>query len=297
MDACAASARALSARRRAHLGAAIGDLLRIVDRRHARVARENMRLVFGDRRSVADVDAMVTGCFRHFATAALDLFALDDSAETAARSIPVDGAEHAAAALARGRGLLFFSAHYGMWELAALVGGLQFPVALVARPLDNPRLDARLAHVRTRWGNEVIPKRGAVGAVLRRLRRGGAVALLIDQRPKHVGLVMPFLGRDAHVRPTLAVLALRTGAPIVPVRCRREPDGSWRVVFEPEVPVTRTGDDEADARAVMAACNARLEQWILESPEQWLWTHARWKEPRRHGHGRAAPGSATMGGS
>jgi KDO2-lipid IV(A) lauroyltransferase len=294
MDLCTAGARALPAFARARLGAALGDLLRRVDRRHARVARENMRLVFGDRRSAAEIDALVAACFRHFSTAALDVFALDDTAEDAVRTFPLDGVEHADAALARGRGLLFFSGHFGMWELAALAGGLRFPVALVARPIDNPLLEARLARIRARWGNDVIAKRGAVGEVLRRLRRGGAVAMLIDQRPKHIGLVMPFLGRDAHVRPTLAVLALRTGAPIVPVRCRREPDGRWRVRFEPEVPVVRSGDDEADARAVMGACNARLERWILESPEQWLWTHARWKEPRAHARHLARPGSATM---
>ena len=294
MDLCTAGARTLSPSARARLGARLGDLLRLVDRRHAGVARENMRLVLGHGRTPAEIDALVAACFRHFATAALDVFAIDGPAEAAGALCRLEGSEHAAAAEAKGRGVVYVSGHFGMWELAALVGGVRFPAALVARPIDNPLIEARLARIRTQWGNRVIAKRGAVGEVLRHLRHGGSVALLIDQRPKHVGLVMPFLGRDAHVRPTAAVLALRTGAPIVPVSCRRDGDGRWRVIFEPEVPVARTGSDEADARAVMAACNARLEQWILDAPEQWLWTHARWKEPRGHQRRPRPPASARM---
>src|SRR5581483_5926025 len=92
------------------------------------------------------------------------------------------GLEHADAARAARRGCIYVGAHYGNWELHAIAHGyLGYPVAVLARPLDNPRLDARLRALRRMSGNIVIYKRHALGEVLRVLRRGGGVAILVDQ--------------------------------------------------------------------------------------------------------------------
>jgi KDO2-lipid IV(A) lauroyltransferase len=183
--------------------------------------------------------------------------------------------------------------------------------AVIARPLDNPHLERRLARLRTLSGNRVFAKRGAVHEALSFLREGGVVTLLIDQRPKQGGIPVPFFGHDAYTTELLAMLALRTGAPIVPAFAFLESDGSWRIVVEPEVPVARTGDLEADTYRITADCTAILERWIRRYPDQWLWAHRRWKVPgnvaaaARRVRGRMAggtpgpdgagrPGSATM---
>jgi KDO2-lipid IV(A) lauroyltransferase len=123
----------------------------------------------------------------------------------------------------------------------------------------------------------VVAKRGAVAAALKTLRAGGFVTLLIDQRPERSGLPVPFFGHTAFAADALAVLALRTGAPIVPGFAALQPDGCWHVSIGPEVPVAPTGRSDEDVRAIMTACTRILEQWVRRYPEQWLWTHARMK--------------------
>ena len=134
----------------------------------------------------------------------------------------------------------------------------------------------------------MIPKRRAVRETMKALGRGAAVAILIDQDAREDGVFVPFFGRLASTTPTLALLALRTGAPIVPVFARVEADGTITVHVEPAVEVEPTGDRDADVLRVTAACTAEVERWVRRDPEQWLWMHRRWKTPPP---GSAAPGA------
>jgi len=145
------------------------------------------------------------------------------------------------------------------------------------RPLDNPLLDRRLIALRGGTGNDVIPKRRAVRETMRALAAGRAVAILIDQDARDDGVFVPFFGRPASTTPTLALLALRTGAPIVPVFARVAADGRIGVHVQPAVDVRPTGDRDADVLRVTAACTAVVETWVRRDPEQWLWMHRRWK--------------------
>jgi KDO2-lipid IV(A) lauroyltransferase len=157
------------------------------------------------------------------------------------------------------------------------MGLLGIPFAVIARPLDNPALDQRLVGLRRGSGNEVIPKRRAVRETMRALGRGSGVAILIDQDARQDGVFVPFFGRMASTTPTLALLALRTEAPIVPVFACVETDGTISVHIEPVVEPEPTGDRDADVLRVSAACTAIVERWVRRHPEQWLWMHRRWK--------------------
>ena len=157
------------------------------------------------------------------------------------------------------------------------MGLLGIPFAVIARPLDNPILDRRLVQLRSGAGNAVIPKRRAVRETMRALARGAGVAILIDQDAREDAVFVPFFGRLAATTPTLALLALRTEAPIVPVFARVETDGSISVHIEPAVESRPTGDRDADVLRLTAACTAIVERWARRNPEQWLWMHRRWK--------------------
>jgi len=157
------------------------------------------------------------------------------------------------------------------------MGLLGVPFAVIARPLDNPVLDRRLTQLRSGTGNAVIPKRRAVRETMRALGRGAGVAILIDQDAGTDGVFVPYFGRLASTTPTLALLALRTEAPIVPVHAKVEKDGTITVRIEPVVAVRPTGDREADVLRVTAECTAIVERWTRSNPEQWLWMHRRWK--------------------
>jgi KDO2-lipid IV(A) lauroyltransferase len=272
-------ARVLPRRALLGLGASVGSLAGRLDRRHVRIARDNLAAAYGDAVSPGERERILRACWRHFGRITFDALAFPKLSRAALGSIlKVEGLDNARAALAAGRGALIFSAHYGHWEAGAYAMGLlDIPFAVIARPLDNPALDRRLIQLRSGTGNAVIPKRRAVRETMRALARGAGVAILIDQDAGADGVFVPYFGRAASTTPTLALLALRTEAPIVPIFARVEPDGTITVHIEPAVPVRPTDDREADVRSLTAACTAIVERWVRRNPEQWLWMHRRWK--------------------
>lgn len=277
---------ALLPRRALHaLGAATGLFASVVDRRHTRIARNNLRLAFGGGLSEREERRIVRECWKHFGRITFDSLAFPRlSARDIGTVVRVEGAERVRSAYERGKGVLFFSGHMGHWEIAALAQGFAgHRMLLVARPLDNPHLERMLARLRTLSGNIVIHKRSAVREILRALREGLGAAIVIDQDARNEGIFVPFFGIPAATTPTLALLALRTGAPIIPVFAYPGPRGTWRVVYDPEVPVEPTGDREADVARITAACTAVIERQVRAHPEQWLWMHRRWKTQPREG--------------
>jgi KDO2-lipid IV(A) lauroyltransferase len=272
-------------------GGFLGALGYRIDGRHRRIALENLARAWNGEVSPDRCRAIARDCWRHFGRITLDALAfprLDASA--VGRVVHYQGLEHIRAAYARGKGVLLFSGHYGHWELTALMQGfLGLPLALVARPLDNPRLERLLARLRGLSGNRVIHKRRAVREILRTLRAGGGVAIVLDQDARGDGVFVPFLGRPASTTPTLALAALRTGASVVPTYSVPRADGSYSVVYEPEVGVSSTGDLDADVRELTAECTAHIERWVRERPELWLWMHRRWKTRPPEGGGWETP--------
>jgi KDO2-lipid IV(A) lauroyltransferase len=193
--------------------------------------------------------------------------------------------------------VLLFSGHFGQWELTALMQGfVGLPLILITRPLDNPALERMLADLRSRSGNRVVHKRNAVREMVKALREGIGVAIVIDQDALKDGLFVPFFGRLASTTPTLARIALRTGAAIVPTFSIPREDGTYRVVYGPEVDVRKTGDMDADAHRITAECTATIERWVRAYPEHWLWMHRRWKTPAPPSPGEPAlPDAAGRG--
>lgn len=257
------------------LGGLIGYL---VDRRHRRIALDNIRLALPEL-SAPRARRLVRDCWRHFGRISVDTLGFHRfDAAVIGRSVHYEGLEHLEAAWKRGNGVLVLSAHFGHWELIAMMQGhLGMPMGLIARPLDNPYLERLLAELRGRSGNHVIHKRNAVRRSLRVLREGGGVAIVIDQDARDDGVFVPFFGRLASTTPTAALLALRSGAAIVPAFSVLQDDGSYRIVYERELPVAARGDRQSDVVRLTADCTAIVERWIRRHPEMWLWMHRRWK--------------------
>jgi KDO2-lipid IV(A) lauroyltransferase len=205
------------------------------------------------------------------------------------RLIEYEGVEHIRKAFLKGKGVFVISGHFGNWEMVALMQGwLGYPMALVTRPLDNPLLERLLEEGRRHSGNDVISKREAVREILRTLRHGWCVALVIDQDTRGGGepVFVDFFGRPAATTASLGLLALKTGAPIIPVFGVPLPGGRYRITYHPEVQAARTGRRDADVLAITQACTGLIEQQIRERPDCWLWLHRRWKRsPRGKGAG------------
>ena len=126
-----------------------------------------------------------------------------------------------------------------------------------------------------------IPRGEDARALLRVLRRGEILGLLMDQDTNVQGVFAPFFGRPAHTPVGPVRLAMRTGAPLVPMALYREGEG-YHLVVQPPIPLPDTGDREADLREGVARCNRTLEALIRRHPEQWVWMHRRWKTKSGH---------------
>ena len=162
-------------------GRALGRVYMRLDARRKNLACANLSRAFPDLPS-AGIDELAVRVFEHFGGVAAELLhAMGHDPEDALSRIEKEGAEIARAAFASGRGVMFLTAHLGNWEWAALgTGALGIPTGVIARPLDNPLLDARLTRLRTSTGNAVIAKRDAAREMLRALRKGGAIGILND---------------------------------------------------------------------------------------------------------------------
>jgi KDO2-lipid IV(A) lauroyltransferase len=264
-------------------GRGLGSFAHALDRRHREIARRNMALALPEI-GAAERDRLVRECFRHFGAALCDAVSSSrfDEVEIC-RRFTLEGWEHVEAAEALGRGLFFLTAHLGFWELAPPVLGLyRGAVGIVVRPADNPWLDRELTGLRARFGNFVLPKRGAARKMLETIRRGGRVGLLIDQRVQaKEGIETTFFGHAALTSPILARMSLRTGAPVVPVTIYPEPEGRYRLVARPAVlPPEGAEDDEPAVAALTQRYLAVAEEDIRAHPEMWLWMHRRWDRVR-----------------
>ncbi|MDH3626887.1 MAG: lysophospholipid acyltransferase family protein [Acidobacteriota bacterium] len=260
------------------MGRGLGALARRLNSRHRTIALTNLQTAMPH---LSDDEALeiTHNCWKHFGEILLDTLSVrrlgPDSVGT---EVHYEGLEHVQNAYGSGRGVLLFSGHFGHWELIALMQGhLGLPLSIVARPLDNPYLEKMLTALRGSSGNILIYKRHAVRAMVKSLRNSIGAALLIDQDAREEGVFVPFFGRPASTTPTLARLALRTGAMIIPMYSVPRPDGSWTIIYEPPVEVDPEADRIAETHRVTALCTAKLEGWIRQRPELWLWMHRRWK--------------------
>lgn len=271
------------------LGRLLGDLAHAMDGRHRRIALANMALALPDT-PADERRRLVRACFRHFGMALTDAVSSTRfSAVELCRRFSLAGWEHLEEAERRGKGIFILSAHLGLWELVPPVIGLfRGGMEIVVRPADNPFLDRELCALRQRFGNQVIPKRGAARRMLSVLREGGRVGILIDQRvQEREGIRVPFFGRPALTSPVLAKIALRTGAAVVPVAAYPEPGGRYRLVVRPAILPPATGEDDEEAVAALTRRYLEAaEDDIRASPEMWLWMHRRWDAPHLR---RASP--------
>jgi KDO2-lipid IV(A) lauroyltransferase len=261
------------------LGALIGLSFYLVDPAHRRLAVAQLRGAFPVR-SEAECRAIARATFAHFGRLLVALLRFGRFTPDEIRSrIEIEGAERVEAALSGGRGVLMFTGHFGYWELQGLVHALVLsPASVVARPLDNPYLHRFLDRTRRSTGNRVIYRHGALRRVLRALEANEGVAVLIDQHIQPADAVsVDFFNRPAATTAALATLALRTGAPLIPVFALPLPGGRLRLVYEHPVPLP-PADSPDPVRELTQRCTDVLEMYVRRHPHLWLWMHRRWRE-------------------
>jgi Kdo2-lipid IVA lauroyltransferase/acyltransferase len=244
-----------------------------------RIGMANLDLVFGGSKSAAEKRRILRMSFRNIALVALDLFWFSrNTREKIGRHVSAGG--EMKEGLAR-TPMICLTGHLGNWEVlgcAIAAGG--HSLASVATPLKNPEVDRMLVAMRSAAGQQVIRRRGAVREMLRVLRSGGRVALLLDQNTKikEGGVFVDFFGVPATVSPAAAALALRSGSCLGFGFC--VPDGRGYRVIVPGIlnpgDVKGLPEDEA-VTELTRRITGIYERVIREHPEGWLWMYKRWK--------------------
>jgi len=188
--------------------------------------------------------------------------------------IRYQGFEHFERALCRGRGVMFATAHLGNWELSAYAHALlAAPMYVLARPLDNPSIDALVESRRALSGNHVILKRDFARVILKALHDNQAVGILVDQNASaDTGVFVDFFGVTACAGAGFARLAAHSGAAVIPGFALWS-ETERRYVLRFYEPLEVTGDVQRDTQVL----HRHLEGIIREYPDQWLWVHRRWK--------------------
>lgn len=261
------------------VGTVVGDIWRMVDRRHRMVTRHNLRMVFGETKSEEELNRIEKDVFRNIARTAVEFFQIPMlTSERAYDMFTPEGREKLDDSLRSGSGVVLVASHFGNWELmgavAAIIG---YKISAVARPLDDPDLDEIVREIRESSGMQIIPRRVSALGIVRKLKRNEIVGILGDQNTRTQNVFVDFFGIKAATTSGPAMLAVRTGAALLPVFMIREGPGRHRWIVEDPIEVVRTGDLDADVLATTQKCTDILEEYIRKYPSQWSWVHRRWK--------------------
>jgi len=261
------------------IGRTIGSLLFAFDKKHREIATANVKRAFGSQAGSPSGQQIVRQVFNNLGTMLFEIawaYRLDP--RDYPRYFQISGREHYDRAMAKGRGALLLTAHMGNWELFTIIAHMTgIPASVVYRPIDVPALDAAVKKLRCCYGAQLIPTKYAFYRIAKTLKKQGCVAMLMDQNVDwYNGVFVDFFERRACTNRGMAYMAVRTGAPVVPVFMLREPDG-YRAEVLPEIPLINTGDLQKDIEENTARYNKAIEAIVRQYPDQWFWVHQRWK--------------------
>ncbi len=258
----------------------IGRLWFSMDAYHRTIALDNMAIAFGETDSTDKRRQMVRDNFVQLSRAALALPRLMRlTPENVNQYATFSGETNVRKAIAKGKGLIFLSAHFGNWELMNMATAVRFgQVYILARRLDFPAMDRLLTEIRSSTGSIILDKNGSADLLRELLRSARMVGILLDQNASWFeGVFVRFFGRPACTNKGLAMFALRYDTPIVPAYNVRMPDGRYRIVFEPELTLVKTGNVRHDILKNTALFNQTMENMIRKAPDHWFWVHRRWR--------------------
>ncbi len=258
----------------------IAQLVYLLHFRLRQVGMRNLEMVFPEK-SIAERKQILRGVFTSLGRQLAELCQFPKyTKENVDEVVVYDGLENYERAYARGKGVLFLTAHFGGWELSAFAHSLHGHwLNVVMRPMDNEYLDRLLQRYRTMHGNKTVAKDDFVRGLLAAMKAGETVGILMDTNmTPPQGIFVDFFGIPACTASGLARIALRTDAAVVPGFTIWDPAlGKYRLRFDPALTVIRTGNLEADIAANTQLFTKVIEDYVRKYPDQWLWVHRRWK--------------------
>lgn len=263
-------------------------LARLVDRRHRLVARENLSFAFPGQFTEDETDEIVRNVYRHFCRMMVEIMFLGRKVRTGnwhdycEYASPEEG-RTCLSTLLSGRPVLLVTGHFGNWELSGYIQALiGFPGYAIARPLDNPYLDAWFRRWREERGQRIIAKKGEFDRIEEVLKQGNYLATLGDQDAGSRGLFVNFFNRPASTHKAIALLSIEHNVPIMVIVCARVRDPMYYHLYVEDLIDPSDYAQQPNAiNAITERYTQALERLVRKHPEQYFWLHRRWKHQPR----------------
>jgi len=249
--------------------------------RHRRVAFESLSIAFAGEKSEKEIKKIAFDCFETMAKIIVELMLFIERPSLVNKYSTVEGIENLDRALAKGKGVVALSAHFG-----------NFPLMLTKLSMDGYKVFTVLRHMRDAWADQyfhtrmealgigsiyIQPRKQCVEKSLEVLRKNQILFIQLDQNFGTGGVFVDFFGRKAATAKGPIVFALRTGAPILPMFIYRQKDNMQKVIIEPEVEISKGKDFEETVQINAAKLTKIIESYIRLYPADWGWIHKRWK--------------------
>ena len=264
-------------------GKLFGTLVYVLAVQRRRLALRNLRFCYPEWRDV-QIRKLARRVFENFGITFIEVCqSAFISWEKLSRTYKVNGEEYLVNALKANKGILIITAHIGNWEVAQhYMHNFEKPFSVVATRMKQAWANRLLDHLRSRFGNTVIDKKGGLQNIMQSLRRGETVALLIDQSRRKQGIEVTFFDREATATPAAALLAMRCKSTVLPMFCVRDDDGQHTVHVKPPLETIRTGDLRHDLQTNTQMMMNAVEEMVREYPDQWFWNLKPWKVAYPH---------------
>ncbi len=265
------------------LGHQFARLWLTLDRGHRRIIAKNLELALHLEPNSAEARKIEADITQHLGYNLCEFFLLQNPAcrRLLKKNLQITGLEHLLKAENEGSGAIIVSAHFGNWEVAGFLSTfMKKPIATVAKPIKGkPNLYAAIEKTRKEVGFIPVNKGGSAGTLVRNLKKGGVIALLVDQRVRRrLRIWSPFFGHQVPTIPAPAVLARLSGSPIIPAFTTRIRPLHHQIVIEEPIFVPRTGNSREMVADYTKQVNLIIEKQIRACPAQWFWPHDRWQK-------------------
>ena len=260
-------------------GNILGSIAYLFDARHRRIAKRNLRFAYPEW-PLDKIKKLSIKTFQNMGITVLEICQMTCfSKEDILQKVRIKGKENLLNTIKSPKGLIMISAHIGNWEMGHLFVSRYIQKSLIVVVQNQPDIIERIIHkLRTSTGNTIISKKGAMIKLVRTLRKGKMIGLLIDQgTSRREGVDVTFFGHKTNATYAASLLAARYNCPVLPVYCIRESDAKLTVVVEPPLKLQKTDDVHSDLQTNTQIMTDSVEKIVSLYPEQWLWFHKRWK--------------------
>lgn len=260
-------------------GIALGSLAYTFLPSRKQIAYDNLKKAMGDILSEQEIKSIVKRVFKNIGRTLVEFARFGRIKLEGTRRITIsDGLEHLRKVHDEGKGGIIVTAHFGNWELlGSWIASNGYPMDFLVGSQHNQKVDNLLNDFRREMGVGIIPLKTSIRGVFKCLKANRFTGLVSDQHAHSGGVIVEFLGRKAATPKGPAAFAVRAGCPLMPFLIRRERYDRHVVMAGTPIYPPHSGDDEKDIVEMTIAYTKFFENGIGKYPDQWMWTHRRWK--------------------